>query len=511
MQSKRLWSQHQVRGSGALVGCLAVLWSLSSHAATVAVDCSSGPEPLFDAMVAANCDPEPDIILLSGGACVWGDSSPQEDRSLLPAVSTPITIRGVESAPIQFQQGLGTSRNRYFRVTAAGRLRLVRLSLQEGRGSLVDAGDYGGGAVLNEGVFEARHVSFSDARSLDKGGALDNRGKAHLFGTSFEDNETGVFGGAIYNDGTLNVSRSYFTGNSDIENGGAIFSRDDLTVDDSVFYSNSSEDAGGVDASGTVIIRRSTFIDNSGLNAGALHVRNGDLFLSDSEILENWSTSGGASGVFLQDATGHILRTTIASNTAELGPAGVQSTASQVLIDSCTISDNGPPDRSASYVQSMGGSGFTIVNSTLSGNRSLDDFAIDLSDSVLIHNTIVGNDSPLRLTNSTFRGNIIENEGASCELINSTSGGYNLSSDASCGLSPLLGDLPESDPRVGPLTDNGGPTLTHRPLLESPALGAVPTTSCVDGEGAPLVRDQRGIRRATRGTCDIGAVERRLR
>lgn len=77
--------------------------------------------------------------------------------------------------------------------------------------------------------------------------------------------------------------------------------------------------------------------------------------------------------------------------------------------------------------------------------------------------------------------------------------GYNLSGDDSCNLT-AANDLPETDPLLGGLGNFGGPTQTHPPLAESPAIDAGPE-SCV-----PAI-DQRGASRPVGERCDIGAVE----
>jgi hypothetical protein len=56
------------------------------------------------------------------------------------------------------------------------------------------------------------------------------------------------------------------------------------------------------------------------------------------------------------------------------------------------------------------------------------------------------------------------------------------------------------DARLGPLADNGGPTLTHLPPVDSPALDAAGTAGCPDA-------DQRGVTRPQGPACEIGAVE----
>jgi hypothetical protein len=81
-----------------------------------------------------------------------------------------------------------------------------------------------------------------------------------------------------------------------------------------------------------------------------------------------------------------------------------------------------------------------------------------------------------------------------------------LSSDDSCGFI-AAGDLQNTDPKLRPLQNNGGPTLTHALLPGSPAIDAAPLASCVDAQANPLVADQRGETRPQGGACDIGAYE----
>ena len=80
-----------------------------------------------------------------------------------------------------------------------------------------------------------------------------------------------------------------------------------------------------------------------------------------------------------------------------------------------------------------------------------------------------------------------------------TSQGHNLDSDNTCNLSSV-GDLPNTDPLLGPLQDNGGPTETHALLPESPAIDAGDNAACPS-------TDQRGIIRPQGSACDIGAFE----
>ena len=62
---------------------------------------------------------------------------------------------------------------------------------------------------------------------------------------------------------------------------------------------------------------------------------------------------------------------------------------------------------------------------------------------------------------------------------------------------------------LGPLGDNGGPTMTHALLPGSVAIDVIPETECLDADGEPLTTDQRGEPRPeTGGTmCDVGSFE----
>jgi len=102
--------------------------------------------------------------------------------------------------------------------------------------------------------------------------------------------------------------------------------------------------------------------------------------------------------------------------------------------------------------------------------------------------------------------------GADCIARSTWSAGHNIDSDGTCGLTDPT-DLPNTDPMLGVLQDNGGPTLTYALLPGSPAIHAVPLAACIyddDDPGTPevpLTGDQRGVARPQGGACDTGAYE----
>ncbi len=60
-------------------------------------------------------------------------------------------------------------------------------------------------------------------------------------------------------------------------------------------------------------------------------------------------------------------------------------------------------------------------------------------------------------------------------------------------------DWNNTNPYLGALTNNGGPTLTHMPFPPSKAID--------NGQCAGITTDQRGVVRPVGLSCDIGAVE----
>lgn len=161
-----------------------------------------------------------------------------------------------------------------------------------------------------------------------------------------------------------------------------------------------------------------------------------------------------------------------------------------------------------------------LTNSTISGNvnawTAADDAGgirnsntLTISYSTITGNTIAGGSSNasgiLNRVNSSIliQGSIVAgNGGGNCANVGTlTSQGYNLSDDASCALT-LPTDLPNTNPNLGPLASNGGPTQTHALLPGSPAIDKAPAT----GAGCPAT-DQRGVARPLGLACDSGAYE----
>src|SRR6266511_1334674 len=85
------------------------------------------------------------------------------------------------------------------------------------------------------------------------------------------------------------------------------------------------------------------------------------------------------------------------------------------------------------------------------------------------------------------------------------SSGNRLDSGNTCGL-VFVGDLVNTDPLLGPVQNNGGPTDTHALAVGGPAVDAGGNAGCpaTDQRGAARPFDGNGDGTAT---CDIGAFE----
>jgi hypothetical protein len=113
--------------------------------------------------------------------------------------------------------------------------------------------------------------------------------------------------------------------------------------------------------------------------------------------------------------------------------------------------------------------------------------------------------------NSASSGSAIARVGGTVQVLNSilagnpgsncstalTSLGHNIEDGVDCNLNQG-GDMQSTNPLLGPLADNGGPTQTHALLPGSPAIKHGTAGDCE-------ARDQRGYPRV--GGCDIGAFQ----
>jgi CSLREA domain-containing protein len=260
---------------------------------------------------------------------------------------------------------------------------------------------------------------------------------------------------------TLNLEGvTVANGSAGSPGGGGILNNGTLTITSSTVSGNStSVNGGGIWSGGTVTLNTSTVNGNSvgGFGGGGgIYVGGGSVTVNKSAVSGNSASSGGG---IMNFGTLTLTSSTVSSNTVAASGGGIHNGGGTVTLNSSTISSN--------MLGSAGG-GISFNTGTLT-----------------LKNTIVAN-----------------NQGAQCAVFagSLTSAGHNMSSDGSCGLT-APGDQPNTDPQLGPLGDNGGPTQTHDLLPGSPAIDAG------SGDCPPPVDDQRGISRPQGAGCDIGAFE----
>ena len=234
--------------------------------------------------------------------------------------------------------------------------------------------------------------------------------------------------------------------------------------------------------------------------------------ISDLTIRNAQGNFGG--GILNGDnATLTITASTLSGNTAAFG-GGTFNSGTLTILNS-TFSGNVAGEGAGIY--NSGAGMLTISNSTFSGNTASQTGGATFNlGTLLITNSTVSDNSGAFLAGGILNFNNLEIEntilktGESGENIYSNSQGtvaslgYNISNDEGGEILTGPGDQIFTDPLLGPLQNNGGPTFTHELLTGSPAIDAGDPNFT-----PPPVFDQRGLGfdRVRHGRLDIGALE----
>ncbi|MBI1290483.1 hypothetical protein GC173_04480 [bacterium] len=288
-----------------------------------------------------------------------------------------------------------------------------------------------------------------------------------------------------------------------------------------------------------VEIAQGAIIDTSNTYAGGGLSSHGTLVVTDSLVHSNFTTSSVGSanfsgaGIHAGGTSFSMSRTTIRDNStnSKSDAAGVWTDVA-TTIDQCTFSNNLAGTKSGGAIRTAGGTRVTnIRRSTFSGNTGILGGAIyavgvtNLESCTITGNTAssagggicsLGSEAHT-LRNCVIAGNTLTSSAANdlgqISTGNFVSQGNNLIGATATGLtvnnaqaSDMIG-TPSTpiDALLGPLQDNGGPTLTHALLAGSPAIDAG-TDQLI--AGGTMGNDQRGGARVINGTADMGAVER---
>jgi hypothetical protein len=416
---------------------------------------TAGSGSLRDAIELANSVEGADIIgfatQLSGGTISLTGGEIQITESL--------TIDATELAEnITINANL---QSRIFNITAeTGDFAINGLTLIGGR---TTASDADGGAIRS-----------------DTGGNLTLT-QSNVSGSRTEGN--GANGGGIFASGSVTLIQSTVSGNRTIgfnATGGGIYSNGIVTLTYSTVSDNSSDHTGGggVLTRGNITLTYSTVSGNTGSAGGGIYAY-GNVTLNQSTVSGN-NTGGGSisrGGGIAATGTVTLTQSTVSGNTTSgnFSDGGGIFSQSNVILTQSTVTNNHATDSTA-Y-----GGGISSLSQILT--RS----------SIIAGNT-AGGDNPDFHQGSEFYF-------ATYSLIGDTNG---LTAEQLLDINSNPGNLLNVDPQLGPLADNGGPTLTHALLENSPAIdaGDYPFSS------TPLY-DQRGAHffRVFHGDIDMGAFE----
>jgi hypothetical protein len=378
-------------------------------------------------------------------------------------------------------------------------------------------------------IANGTHGRAGAAGEPGQGGAIYNLGELTIETSTFLTNKvTGGNGGAggKGGDGRWNAGNGGDGGDGAPAEGGAIYNLGQLTLTNCTFAYNSGKagDGGSGGAAGA-----GSFLGFAGSGGAGATASGGAIFSSDymsiaSCTFSGNTVSGGGS------ATGGTRNTGNGNDGLQGGNAyggGVANHGEGSLVN-CTIAGN----TARGGIGGNGGGGTANAGDGGNGGNAYGAGIFNDNTLALLHCT-VANCSAVGGTNGIAgsavfggvsgtpgrsHGSGVSNGGGTFALENTILGfptvgaigfgtfvdqGNNISADKSVALG--ASSKINTDPKLGALADNGGPTQTMLPLLGSPAVNAA----------APVENpevDQRGFPRPETpgGQSDIGAVEGRL-
>jgi hypothetical protein len=220
-----------------------------------------------------------------------------------------------------------------------------------------------------------------------------------------------------------------------------------------------------------------TFSYNVARLGGGIHIRNSQIVMSNTTLYKNSAVVNGAG--IRTDRSGNpnssfplrldVINSTISANTTGLNGGGIQAFRVNVTILNSTIAFNESTFEANNPDNPNGGGGLSV-----------------------------GGAASFKMRNTIVAGSI----GSDCKgsIDNPDVDDSNIIQDGSCATPALA-----VDPKLQPLTNNGGINQTHELGASSPAIDTGNNMICTDAPTNGL--DQRGRMRPDGPSCDIGAVE----
>ena len=413
-----------------------------------------------------------------------------------------------------------------------------------------------GGGILNTSTLSLVNVTLTQNTAGFGGGLFNSGGKVNATGITFSSNDarTGDGGGIYFHNGTLtfkqgrlvgnqaagsSVNPSYGRGggmyqaggritiagstsspsktsgpgsivdNSAVQGGGIYLSGGSLTLSLTHLANNTATNSGGAIANGgTLVLANSVVFQNTaGVDGGAiLNSSNLSILTINSSTLTN-NSAGGEGGALrnLGPATATITSSTIEKSSAALG--GAIANSGKLTISGSTIFDDSASQLGGGVYDDVSGL-VTLTNSTIAENTSQAGGGIYTQGTLKSINVTIAENL---ISGSTGAGLDVSSGAASLYntiVASNTPAGTDLAGVLTVNAHNLIG-VPNAE--LGPLTNNGGPTLTIGLLQGSPAIDGGANT--FNGVTVPTT-DQRGALRGGQSNSinagavvDIGAYE----
>ena len=318
--------------------------------------------------------------------------------------------------------------------------------------------------VLGPGTFDLGGTPGEDSNAggdldIEIDGSLTVRGagaRATIVRSNGADRVFEIFSGS---DGpTVTIQSLAVTGGGDVTQGGGIFAGHTTTLTGLAIFDNQADSQGG------------TF---GGQGGGVFS--NDPLTLSDSTLSGNRALATGAGfpgqggGLFVNATPATVTNVTVSGNTTDTGTSFPGQGGGIFVNDETTLA------------------GVTVTGNQADQGGAGEGGGIFYNDVMTARGVIVS-------------GNFVGTTPSEC-FDNDTlvSQGGNLERGSDCGFTGA-GDQSGTDPLLGALTDNGGPTDTHALGAGSPAIDRGPAAGCP-------ATDQRGVSRPQGPACDAGAFE----
>ena len=422
-------------------------------------------------------------------------------------VNKSVTIRGPGADNLAVS---GNNASRVFHILPGTTVTISGLKVTNGGNPGLPGFTEGGGISSDRATLAVNSCVISH----NSGGGIFNAGsRVELIDCTVSENS----GRGVENFGVMSITRGEISRNR----GGGVDNDGTLSVTNSVIRENHGGSFGGGIFNGasnaTAFVTNTVVSGNVADDGGGVYTLGGTLTLNNSTVKNNSGRFGGGIVNFCDRPAGSpkvtIVNSTVSNNT---GGAGIFSEAQAgstiVTLTNSTVSSN-----SGYGLWTIGvGEGIAVLrlmNSTVSNNSA----APFSGPSGLQNISLLNGTATAEISNTIFNANFGGSIGSDGTV---TSLGYNLSDDAaggdgSTGPGGLLngpGDIRNTNPLLGPLQNNGGTTMTHALVANSPAIDAGDPNFNPTAFTPPLLYDQRNSRRFPRivnGRIDIGAYEYR--